>query len=227
VNGRLLRLLIIAAILSVASGCLNTTYSSKNEPKASLLAVERRVNFHITRAFYRAPPKCVTIVMHYKGGLTDVHRAVEDSVERHLATKFAKVHSASSARSMAVRVALDLNNPSDRKIFSRKIRCKAFADIRIDKVSEKYLVLWANKSVSVSLRITRAKSGDLLWRAHHRASRGDGGLPISLISLPLSIARAGRIKGDREIFYSIVDDAIRRMMSTLPNTRRVTINSRG
>ena len=129
-NGRLLRLLIIAAILSVASGCLNTTYSSKNEPKASLLAVERRVNFHIARAFYRAQPECVTIVTRHKGGLTDVHRALEDAVERHLRVKFSRVHGAPGARSKALRLGLDLTNRGDRGIFSRKIRCNAFADIQ-------------------------------------------------------------------------------------------------
>ena len=225
-NGRLIRLLIVAVILLGAGGCLNTTYSSNEDAETPSLVPERRVNFFIARAFYRAPPECVTIVTNYKGGLTDVHRALEDAVERHLRVKFSRVLGAPGARSKALRLGLDLNNRRDRRIFSRNAWCNAFADIQIEKVEEQYLVLWANKSVSVSLRITRAKSDDLLWRAHHRASRGDGGIPISVVSLPLSIARASRVKGDREMFHSIVDDAIRRMMITLPDTRRLTINSR-
>jgi len=226
VNGRLLRLLIVAVTLLGAGGCLNTTYSSNEDAETPSLVPERRVNFFIARAFYRAPPECVTIVTRHKGGLTHVHRALEDAVERHLRVKFSRVHGAPGVRSKALRLGLDLTNRRDRGIFSRKIRCNAFADIQIEKVEEQYLVLWANKSVSISLHLTRARNGDLLWRAHHNASRGDGGLPISFVSLPLTIARASRINGDREIFYSIVDDAIRRMMATLPDTRKVTINSR-
>jgi hypothetical protein len=46
------------------------------------------------------------------------------------------------------------------------------------------------------------------------------GLPFSPLSLSVSIARAVPVKGDPEIFHSIADDAVCRMMRTLPDTRR-------
>ena len=46
------------------------------------------------------------------------------------------------------------------------------------------------------------------------------GLPFSPLSLPVSIARAARVRGGQEFFHSIADDAARHMKRTLPDTRR-------
>ena len=88
------------------------------------------------------------------------------------------------------------------------------------QVENDYMVLWTNRAVGISLRLIRASDGKFLWQARHKASRSNGGLPFSPLSLPVSIARVARVKDYLEIFHSIADDAVRRMMRTLPDTKR-------
>ena len=85
-----------------------------------------------------------------------------------------------------------------------------------------YLVLWAQRGLSLRLTMTRLSDEKLLWEARHTAVRADGGLPISIIDLPLSAARAVWVNRDPEMFASIAEDAVRRMMRTLPSLRGVS-----
>ncbi|NKB21515.1 MAG: hypothetical protein GKS01_13560 [Alphaproteobacteria bacterium] len=220
-NYRIIGLFSIVVAASL-SGCARTTYTGMHEKEQATPMLERRVAFQMKQAFFHNPPSCATIVSNSIKAPAIIRRAVEESVERHLATKFKRAIGGAAARNIAARIAVDLKHPGDRRVFARQTKCGGFIEVRLDTVEDDYMVLWTNRAVGISLRLIRATDEKLLWQARHKAGRGDGGLPFSPLSLPVSIARAARVKGDPEIFHSIADDAVRRMMRTLPDTRHAT-----
>ena len=92
-------------------------------------------------------------------------------------------------------------------------------EIHLSQVQDDYIVLWARRGLTIGLTLRRIADGTVLWQARHSAGRGDGGLPISIIDLPFSAVRAGMVTKDPEMFASIADDAVRRMIKTLPDIR--------
>ena len=62
-------------------------------------------------------------------------------------------------------------------------------------------------------------NGAELWRAAHQASRSEGTLPLSPMSVPIGAFSAGRFHGDADVFPSMADDVARRIVASLPDTR--------
>ncbi len=207
------------AVTASLGGCAQTTYTGMDKKESATPILERRVAFQMKQAFFHNPPSCAAVVSKSAKVPATIRRAVEESVERHLATKFRRAIGGAPTRRIADRIAIDLDHPGDRRVFAKQTKCDGLVEIRLDAVEDDYMVLWTNRAVGISLRLIRASDQKLLWQARHKAGRGDGGLPFSPLSLPVSITRAARVKGDAEIFYSIADDAVRRMMRTLPDTR--------
>jgi len=130
-----------------------------------------------------------------------------------------KVVSAARLRRAEKQLGIDINAASGRRVFARRARCQTIVAISLDEINDDYLVLWAQRGLSITLTMTRVADNKILWAARHHASRSDGGLPISVLSLPFSAARAAYLNGDPDLFASIADDAVRRMMKTLPDIR--------
>jgi len=55
-----------------------------------------------------------------------------------------------------------------------------------------------------------------LWQAAHTVWRADGGLPLSPVGALSGMASAAMFAQDKEIMPSLIDDALRRMVRTLP-----------
>ena len=66
----------------------------------------------------------------------------------------------------------------------------------------------------------RAADGHVLWKARHIADRSDGGLPLSPIGLVVDTYSSSQFSSDREIAESVVDDAVRRIVRSLPDARK-------
>ena len=86
-------------------------------------------------------------------------------------------------------------------------------------VDKTYALVWTQQILDLGLRIHGHDEEMLLWRASHRASRGDGGLPLSPISLGTALFSAGRAHNDHGTVPSMVDDSFRRMLKKFPDTR--------
>ena len=217
---RTLALGLSAAVLLGA--CAETTYRSFDATDDPAQLVERRVRHHLARAYYRTAPDCAALQFAPADAAPEIRRAVTDAVERHLATRLARVMGHLATRLAAQRLAVDLSHPGDLRVFGRRTRCQAMVRIRLHSISDDYFVVWARRGVAISLEMVRSRDGRLLWKARHRAGRADGGLPFGVLSLPFTLVRAARLKGDRDVFDSIADDAVRRMMRTLPDLRAVS-----
>ena len=151
-----------------------------------------------------------------------VSDALEEAVERHLVTRLLRVIGTSQLRLVETQLGIDMKTKADRRVFYRQARCETVVEIELIEMQDVYLVLWAQRGLSLRLTMTRVSDEKLLWEARHTAVRADGGLPISIIDLPLSAARAVWVNRDPEMFASIAEDAVRRMMRTLPSLRGVS-----
>lgn len=65
--------------------------------------------------------------------------------------------------------------------------------------------------------MTRGPHRRLLWRARHIAERSEGGIPFSPLSVVVDGITSARFAADREIVDSVVDDAVRRIVASLPD----------
>jgi len=209
---------VILLVPAFGGGCLQTTYNSGAQKAESDSFLERRVDYRLADAFYTDTPACAAIVTKTAAPRA-ISRLVEDAVERHLAIRLPRVIGGARLRRMEARLGLDIMAVSDRRVFAREARCGALVEIHLSQVQDDYMVLWARRGLTVSLTMRRIADGEILWQARHAAGRSDGGLPISIIDLPISAARAGLMTKDPEMFASIADDAVRRMLKTLPDIR--------
>lgn len=222
------RAAVLLPILGLAIGaCAQTTYYSFEPAQDPLPMVERRVQFYLSPAYFQSPPSCAAIHTLANAAPSPapsllIVRAIERTVERHLLTRLPRVMGARQVDRAIAHLAVDLAHAPDRRVFRRQTGCDALMRIRIAGVTDDYFVIWSQRAIALTLEMIRTDDGKVLWKAHHRAERGDGGLPFSILSLPFSAARAARLKGDREAFASITDDAVRRMMATLPDLRAAT-----
>ena len=221
---RSFRLLFLVVLLvpAFAGGCLRTTYQPLYQPGAQKAEphsfLERRVGYRLSDAFYTTAPSCAAIVTKAPAPRA-IARLVEDAVERHLATRLPRVIGAARLRRFETSLGIDMKAAPDRRVFARQARCEALVEIHLAQVQDDYMVLWAQRSLTISLTMSRIADGTVLWQARHSAGRADGGLPISIIDLPVSAARAVMVTNDPEMFASIADDAARRMIKTLPDIR--------
>ena len=67
--------------------------------------------------------------------------------------------------------------------------------------------------------MARVADDAVLWKARHVANRSDGGLPFSIIGVAVAGFEAARFRADEDVPDSLIDDAVRRMMVTLPDVR--------
>jgi hypothetical protein len=218
---RLLRLVVLL-VPAFAGGCLQTTYRPFSQPSAQKAEpdsiFERRVDYRLFDAFFTTAPSCAAIVTRASAPRA-IARVVEDAVQRHLAMRLPRVMGAARLRRVETALGIDMNEPSDRRVFARQARCDAVVEIHLARVQDDYLVLWAQRRLTIGLTMSRIADGTVLWQARHSTGRADGGLPIAIIDLPVSAARAVMVTSDPELYASIADDAARRMIKTLPDIR--------
>ncbi len=203
--------------LALLSACGPTRYTDYRAQSEGAPLFERAVAVHVGTGFYRPPPDCA-IVMPVAGRASPMlRRLVEDSVHRHLVTKLSVVVGP-GARARAVRsLAIDVKRPDERAVLLRKLRCPVLIEAKIWDSGEDFALVWSRKNLD--LEIIMVRHDTLLWKARHNADRADGGLPLSPISAPFAVAKASRLHGDGDAMVSLVDDAVRRIVASLPDTR--------
>ncbi len=217
---KIIALSVLSLVLTVSlSACMQTTYRSTDQSRADLETFGRRVEFLVSKEFYRDPPDCVVVLRSSGLARTNHRRMIERAAARHLSGKFKQVMGPDERDVLLRRLALDLNHGGDRNRFAKMQRCRHFARLEIRNIEENYAFIWSHRRVDLAMAIYSVAGEKPLWRAAHSAGRGDGGLPLSPLSLGAAAISAGRMHGDRDVLPSIIEDAFRRMLVTLPDVR--------
>lgn len=218
---RIAALLLLAALLAA---CTSVRYQPEGKaPAEPETPFDRTVNYRIERAFYDDPPRCAVVLPPAAagGGKATQLRVVETTVARHLAHRLETVIGPDRRDTMARELAVDLGTPAGRKRFAAVARCDAAAVIETTGLETTYVVVWAHARLRLSVRLVRLADGVELWRGAHETSRSEGSLPLSLPSIPVGAFSAGRFQSDADVFPSMADDAVRRIMGSLPDMRNL------
>ena len=103
-----------------------------------------------------------------------------------------------------------------------KLNCDAFLGGEILEFKNDYFVTYSVTTVKLHLKLFN-KNGNILWESQNAASSHEGSIPLTPISLITGVFTATSNLQD-EVAIQMVDTAVRRTMSTLPDRSKFNIN---
>jgi hypothetical protein len=219
-NQKIARKFLALLALVTLAACAETRYVAYDGGKEAASPFARTIEFDLTGKFYKDPPECAVILPFTVDGKPYRHaRVIEDSLARHLSAKMNRVIGPLERRRLVRAMAVDLSHPADRAAFARTNRCRAFVEAKPWGGDDVYVLFWTQSRIGLDVTMTAIDGKTALWRARHVATRSDGGLPLSPFSAAYNMFNAARFTSDGDVAFSLVDDAVRRIAKTLPDTR--------
>ena len=198
------------ALLSAA--CSQTTYVDidvGHQDAGVLNPFDRVVEYQVDLGLMASRPSCIAVG---SVAVTDSHPHGQHMVN--------VVHSALLARAQAVLHDITiLEIPSDptSAIFEASVQgCHHILFAQLFVQDESYLLIWSRKRIGIMVRLVRADDLEELWIAQHTASRCEGDIPLNPLGAAITIFRAKDFAEDKDVFPSMVDDAVRRIFETFP-----------
>ena len=213
-----MRNLSLISMFFILSGCMVTTYTPVNsiQPyKKQNALLSQDVIFRISDDLYKEAPNCVIIWPTQAPKMPKV----EAAVARYASERFARVIGPKLRERNVRKWAFDLRTRADRQAFSRNVKCPFGIDINTARRNRDYFVVWSQQRLLLVLALKEIGQKKTLWSAHHIAKRSGGGIPLSPISIAINAAEAGFHQTDNDVAASLIDDAVRRMIVTLPDLR--------
>jgi hypothetical protein len=214
-NRSIVAVLLTGLTLAACTGIEYRKTGAGREEEASLSPV---VRYELRRDFFRELPRCVTVLPAEGPGDTKMKTEIENAAARHLHMKFERVIDGRARSRIARDGAFRMSGGDDLARFSLAAGCGHFLQLRIRENDSKYALVWSVRTIGLSAELTGARTGKPLWRATHSTYRGDGGLPLSPLSLVGATFRASSFHLNGELTDSMIDDAMRRIFGTLPDT---------
>ena len=210
-------LLLVAGLLGA---CTQNNYHSMDASSDGETPFTRDVYYQVSDAFYADLPDCV-IVLRPADAAVPVALAelVEQALALRLTQKIHRVIGPRERRTAERELALDMHHPKDRRSFARTEACPAYLAWRLMEMNDDHFLVWSRKQIGLEVKLTRAADDTILWQAAHTTRRSDGGLPLSLLSLPVAAIEATMFNQDEDQLPSMIDDVVRRLVVTLPDVR--------
>jgi len=207
--------LLLAGCLLLLNACVTAPeYRKANDMKGELKATD--VNFQVLSGYYQDPPDCVVVMDANSHGHNETAKQVSVALARHLGEKIERIIFPRFRKEIEREQGFDLEDDMDRKRFSRKTRCRFYAVAELYDLGDDFVGVFAKKHVGVRVDIKRFSDNKSVWQAAHTVWRADGNVPFSPIGVLGGLASATMFKNDQEIIPSLIDDAMRRMVRTLP-----------
>ncbi len=213
----LLSLMLVAALVGA---CTATNYRSLDGAAESETPFSRDVYYRVADSFYQDLPRCVVVLPPAEAGAAALPGdMVELSLARHLGQRIARVIGPGERREMERELALSTLNHKDRRYLAERERCPAYLSWRVTMAGDSHFLVWSQKQFGLEVTLARADDDTILWQAAHSTRRSDGGLPLSLLTLPVAAVEATMFSQDVDQLPSMIDDVVRRLMVTLPDVR--------
>lgn len=208
--------------LMLLAGCAETSYVGFQRGGVSPDLFTRQVEFEVSKAFYREPPACVIVLPFTSTNRKQRWgwpRIVEGALARQLSGKVTRVIGPNERDQLIRRLSVDLSRSGDRRVLANQARCEFFAQAKPWGEGSVYAVFWAQTRVGLEVKMMRSDDDNVVWQARHEATRSGGGLPLSPLSIATKSFMATRFNADGDVPLSLLDDALRRMVNTIPDTR--------
>ena len=209
-----MRLFSFIMILALTACVSNPSYVEVGKGAEELKPGD--VNYKLSGLFYRDPPDCVSVMETKAENHPQMKSALSVALARHLGEKVDRVIFPRKRLEVEKRQGYDLKDKRDRLRYSVKTRCRFYARAELYDLGDDYVGVFAKKHLGVRVDINRFEDDQPLWQAAHTVWRADGGVPTSPIGLIGGVASATMFKADQEVMPSLIDDAMRRMVRTLP-----------
>ncbi len=211
----------IMLIISLGVGaCIPTKVKPvETDAQGEMQASDRTVLYHVSPAYFQNAPDCAIIAPMQDSGPAELTRFVGETVARQLTGKLERVITPLRRDRLARENGYDLSNPTDLKSFARSQRCAFHVTVDLQGSGDQFAVIWSDKHVGVKMELLKTRTDEVLWRGAHVARRGDGGVPFSPLSILANAAKAASFSSDKGLVYSIANDAVRRILTTLPDIR--------
>ena len=200
------------------NACTTTSYRTYQTPAPEQNPLIREVVYHVDSELYASSPRCAVILPTNKD--IDAVRAdlIEGALVRHLRDTIPRVIATGERQELTRSLAVDLAEKQDRRSFAAAASCETHLVWRVLEVESQYLLFWSHRAIGLEVALIRSHDDVTLWKARHTASRSDGGLPLSPISAPISAYQAANLAADADVTPSMVEDVVRRVFATLPNS---------
>jgi len=219
---------ICLAIALFLAACAGTTYTSFDETNENKLGLVRSVGFELDPAYRNAFPDCVIVMpATTTSALTRLAPLVEASLAHHMTRKVSRVIGPRARKIAALQKSLDLDDPGDQDELANSLDCGAFLLPFISGAGQRNLLVWSQVQIALEVRMVRSGDRQVLWKARHIAERSGGGLPLSPVGIAVNAFTSARFSIDfRDVTVSVIEDAVRRIVQSLPDAR-VYFDERG
>ena len=211
------RTVMLAAAALAAAACTTTTYRGYDGEPAGALPWDREIVYEVDPAIYAASLACVVVAPAPHGEDSPLAEIIERALARHLSERFGRVIGPAERRRIERELAFDLSAVGDRRHFAQGSGCRVFLDWTVLAATEDYAVVFSQRRFGMEITLSQPGAGAPLWQAAHLTRRAEGGLPLSLVSVPLAAFEATRFHRDHDIVASMVEDVVRRLFVTLPD----------
>lgn len=210
-------LLAVVIVAIFAAGCTQTQYQAFDPASTNAATpLSRVVNYELSETYFRAPPTCVLVLPLVDARDHEAALLVEESVARFLRERVKRVIGPHERRTDERRLAVLTNTDEGRLVYVANQNCDSYVQLRLHQTDAVYALFWSGRQIGLSASLIRSRDQTVIWRAAHTARRSDGGLPLSLLSLPFAAYESTRFHTDTDVVPSMVDDVVRRIFATLP-----------
>lgn len=208
---------VILLLAMLVSGCVTTpSYKKAGATTEPMQAGD--INYKLSGLYHRDPPDCVSVFESVAPDQPAMGKALSVALARHLGEKVDRVIFPRVRARIVQQQGYDLNDDKDRVRYASHTRCRFYARAVLYDLGDDYVGVFAKKHVGVMVQMMRIRDEEPVWQAAHTVWRADGGVPTSPLALVGGMAQAAMFSADEEIIPSLIDDAMRRMMRTLPVT---------
>jgi len=211
-------LLWVLIVILLLSACAETRYIKYDQREEGSDFPWRTVAYEVDTEFYATYPDCA-LVMPVKSptGLERLSSFVETSLSKNLTRKITRVIGP-RRRDVAIRrLAVEPEHPDDRRVLVEYLNCDSVVTTEVIDPGSDYLLVWSQARIGLEVKLIRANDGHVLWRARHSTRRSEGGVPLSPFAIAIDAFSTARFSSDAELAESMIDDAVRRLVISLPD----------
>ena len=216
------RTLAMVVFLGIATGaCTETQYTRISDATDDPSALAKQVAYQIDPAFYEEFPECILVLPPSPANSisAELSSMIEYAITRHMMQKFNRVISGAERQIADERLGISPHDPIYVKRLLSGFGCDTFLTTKVLNPRIDYLLVWSQVGIGLEMTLSRVADQKDVWRARHLARRSEGGISLSPIGAIVDTVLSTRFASDRDVVEGVIDDAVRRMLVPLPNTK--------